>query len=246
MTQKGCAKNRTMPIPQSVEDQRQNSGVLGNAPALAGLPRLAGKLLPLDEAHELYEKVRHSAKGFVLEHLLREMNVDLRVGARDMERIPRKGPAVVVANHPYGMLDGAVLAVLLARVRPDVRVMTNFLLEGVPELGRSCIFVDPLHTAGSAERNRRALKQAVEWLEQGGMLAIFPRVRCRTGSFRRGRLPIPVEQHGGSFDSANRGGGAAGVFLRAQQPRVPVGGMIHANVRMAFLLQEFCNNRARA
>ena len=124
-----------MPILQSVEDQSRIAGVLANAPALAGLPRLANKLLPLDQAHELYERVRNSADGFVLENLLREMNVDLRVGAADVQRIPVKGPVVVVANHPYGMLDGAVLAVLLARVRPDVKVMTNFLLEGCRNSG---------------------------------------------------------------------------------------------------------------
>ena len=67
-----------MPILQSVEDQSGAGGVLGNAPALARLPRLAGKLLPLDQAHELYARVRNSADGFVLENLLREMNVDLR------------------------------------------------------------------------------------------------------------------------------------------------------------------------
>jgi hypothetical protein len=59
------------------------------------------------------------------------------------------------------MLDGAVLSVLLARVRRDAKVMTNFLLEGVPELEQHCIFVDPLQTAGFTQRNRRAVKEAI-------------------------------------------------------------------------------------
>ncbi len=63
-----------MPILQSVEDQSRIAGVLANAPALAGLPRLANKLLPLDQAHELYERVRNSADGFVLENLLRTLS----------------------------------------------------------------------------------------------------------------------------------------------------------------------------
>ena len=146
-----------MPILSPPEDYTRNAGVLANAPMLAGLPRFAEKFLPLEAAHALYERVRNSGEGFVLENLLREMNVELRVNDADMERIPHKGSVVVVANHPYGMLDGAVLAALLGRVRPDVRILTNFLLEGVPELEEHCIFVDPLHMPGSSDRNRRAL-----------------------------------------------------------------------------------------
>jgi putative hemolysin len=172
--QNRCANNANMPMLRSVEKQGREAGVLANAPTLARLPWLAGKLLPLDQAHALYERVRKNSGGFVLEGLLREMNVEMRIGKADLERIPKRGPVVVVANHPYGMLDGAVLAVLLSRVRPDVKVMTNFLLEGVPELDQHCIFIDPLNTSGAANRNRRALKPAMEWLQRGGMLAFFP------------------------------------------------------------------------
>src|SRR5215470_9292003 len=101
-----------MPILSPPEDHARHTGVLANAPLLAGLPRFAEKFLPLEAAHQLYERVRNSSDGFVLDNLLHEMDVELRVNNADMERIPRKGPVVVVANHPYGMLDGAVLAVL--------------------------------------------------------------------------------------------------------------------------------------
>ncbi len=236
-----------MPMLQSVDDQSRVGGVLGNAPALAGLPRLANKLLPLDQAHELYERVRNSADGFVLENLLREMNVDLRVGAADVQRIPTKGPVVVVANHPYGMLDGAVLAVLLARVRPDVKVMTNFLLEGVPELERSCIFVDPLHTVGAAERNRRALRQAVEWLQQGGMLAMFPAGEVSHWQLPQGAIADP--QWSNTATRLIRRTGAAALpayFCGRNSLGFQVVGMIHPNVRMAFLLQEFLQQSGKS
>jgi 1-acyl-sn-glycerol-3-phosphate acyltransferase len=74
------------------------------------------------------------------------MRVELRVGCGGQARIPATGPVVVVANHPFGMLDGAMLAVLLTRVRPDVKVMTNYLLRDVPELAQHCIFVDPFQS----------------------------------------------------------------------------------------------------
>jgi putative hemolysin len=64
------------------------------------------------------------------------MRIDFRVDSADQSRIPASGPVVVVANHPYGVLDGALLTVLLTRVRPDVKILTNFLLSDIPELQR--------------------------------------------------------------------------------------------------------------
>jgi putative hemolysin len=246
-TQNDCANNATMPIVQTVEERSHASGVLANAPALAGMPRLAGRFLPLDQIHELYEKVRNSADGFDLDNLLRAMNVDLRVGLADVQRIPAHGPVVAVANHPYGMLDGAVLSVLLKRVRPDVKVMTNFLLEGVPELEDSCIFVDPIHTPGSSQRNARGLKQAIQWLKRGGMLAIFP-----AGEVSHWQLPHGTIADPPWSDIAVR------LIRRTEALALPIYfcgrnslgfqlvGLVHPRVRMAFLLQEFLQQSGKS
>jgi putative hemolysin len=245
--QSGRINNVSMPIVQSFDDQVREPGVLANAPALAGLPRFAEKLLPLEQAHRLYERVLKSAEGFVLENLLREMNVDLWVGAADVERIPKKGPLVVVANHPYGMLDGAVLAVLLSRVRRDVKVMTNFLLEGVPELEQHCIFVDPLHTVGSVDRNRRALKEAVQWLRQGGVVAIFPAGEVSHWQMPQGAIADP--QWNCTAARLIRLTGAAALpvyFCGRNSLGFQVVGMIHPRVRMAFLLQEFLQQSGKS
>jgi putative hemolysin len=242
----GAVTIAIMPILSPPEDYARNTGVLANAPLLAGLPRFAEKFLPLEEAHELYQRVRSSGDGFVLENLLREMDVELRVNEPDMERIPRKGPVVVVANHPYGMLDGAVLAVLLGRVRHDVKIMTNFLLEGVPELEEYCIFVDPLHEPGS-ERNRRALRHALNWLRDGGMLAIFP-----AGEVSHWQMPqaaIADPQWNATAARLIRMTSASALpiyFCGRNSLGFQLVGMIHPTLRMAFLLQEFLQQSGKS
>lgn len=235
-----------MPILRPVQDPVHDVGVLANAPALAGLPRFAGKLLPLEQAHDLYVRVRNSAQGFALEDMLREMDVDLQVSDGDVERIPRKGPVVVVANHPYGMLDGAVLAVLLARVRPDVKVMTNFLLEGVPELEQHCIFVDPLRTPKSQERNRRALKQALRWLRDGGMLAIFPAGEVSHWQVSQGAIADPRWNDTATRLIRNTGAAALPVYFCGQNSLgFQLMGMLHPRLRLVFLLQEFLQQQGK-
>src|SRR5512143_2426158 len=86
------------------------------APQLPGLPAFATKLIPMDEVHELYERVRSAPQGFRLETLLQEMQVELQFQNSDLERIPATWPRVAVANHPFGVLDGIALGVLLSRV----------------------------------------------------------------------------------------------------------------------------------
>src|SRR6266498_3277901 len=110
------------------------------------IPGLAGKSAAVGKVRKLYQRVRLSPQGFRFENLLAEMRIDLHVDPVDQARIPASGPVVVVANHPYGVLDGALLTVLLTRIRPDVKILTNLLLGDVPELQRNCIFVDPFHT----------------------------------------------------------------------------------------------------
>ncbi len=148
-------------------------------PSLADLeafsiPRMVRRFLPMQRVKELYVRARHPEDRPLLENLLREMRVEYRVSDEDLARVPRAGAAIVAANHPFGLLDGAILGCLLGRVRPDVKILTNFLLAEIPELHDHCFFVDPFGHSGSVGRNRRALQQSVEWLKSGGLLVIFP------------------------------------------------------------------------
>lgn len=213
---------------------------------VAQFPGLAGKFAPVGKVRDLYRRVQRSPEGFRLESLLAEMRVGLRVGAADEARIPASGPVVVVANHPYGVLDGAILAVLLTRVRPDVKVLTNFLLADVPELQRHCIFVDPFQTDRSVESNRRAVREALAWLQQGGMLAIFP-----SGEVSHWQMPAAQIADPEWNDTAVR------LIRRAGATALPVYfcgcngvgfqlmSMLHPKLRAAFLLQEFLQQEGK-
>src|SRR5215468_574021 len=111
--------------------------------AFASAKGLATKFIPLQEINEIYERVQRRECRSWFDGLLEEMKISFRVAESDVKRIPNHGAALVVSNHPFGILDGAVLGALLCRLRDDVKIMTNFLLHGVAELQDHCIFVDP-------------------------------------------------------------------------------------------------------
>jgi len=108
------------------------------------------------------------------ERLLRRLAVTYRTGERDLQQIPRTGPVVIVANHPFGILEGAVLATVLARVRPDVRFLANDLLSVIPEIRDLLIPVDAMAGTSAAQRNATGWRKSIEFLQGGGCLVVFP------------------------------------------------------------------------
>jgi len=199
------------------------------------------------EIRELYERVRSAPQGFQLAALLREMHVDLQLQAADLERIPTKGALVAVANHPFGILDGAALGVMLSRVRPDVRVMTNSLLEGIPELDEHCFFVDPFHTPASVERNLKALKQAFEWLQQGGALAVFPAGEVSQLKVGTAQVADPVWNTVAARLIRKTGASALPVYFCGRNSvTFQLLGLIHPRLRTLVLMQEFLQQRGKS
>ena len=182
-----------------------------------------------------------------MERLLAEMRIRTRIEAADRARIPLRGPVVVVANHPHGIVDGAILSTLLTQVRSDVKVLTHFLFSDIPELQRSCIFVDPFQTDRSLDANRKALREAVAWLQQGGMLAMLP-----AGQAPHWQMPVTQIADPGWNNTAVRlirrtGAQALPVhFCGHNSLGFQILGMIHPKLRSAFLLQEFLQQEGKA
>jgi putative hemolysin len=91
-----------------------------------------------------------------------------------VERMPATGGVVVVANHPFGGVDGLALHSVLSRVRQDVKLLGNFLLAQIPDLRDDIFFVDPFERPGRAQRNLRGAREAIRWVREGGVLVAFP------------------------------------------------------------------------
>ncbi len=132
------------------------------------------RLLHLERVRTLYLRACGplSGKAF-LDRALDVLEIDRRIPPDDLGRIPRTGPALLVSNHPFGVLDPmAVLSAALS-VREDVKVMGNSLLSRIPELRDLLIPVNPFGR-DAARENVRAVRACLRLLQNGHMLCMFP------------------------------------------------------------------------
>ncbi len=212
------------------------------------------KLFPLIEApleralsfsrlNSMYEQVAGGSddRSF-FERSLARLRIGYQVSDLDRARLPRQGPTVVVANHPFGGIEGIVLADLLLKVRPDVKIMANYLLERIPEVRDHLIFVDPFGGKESAGKNVKGLRESIEWLKNGNLLGIFPAGEVSHWHLKKRSITDP-----------EWGELVAGLIRKTKAAVVPVYfqgrnsawfhllGLVHPMVRTAMLSHELLN-----
>ncbi len=125
--------------------------------------------------------------GF-FEKCLKVFEIEPEVARRDRKRLPTDGPLVVVANHPFGGLDGIILGALMNRLRSDVKILGNHLLGRIPEIKSQVIAVDVFDPQNAVVENSRAMMTAVRWVRRGGCLLAFPAGEVSRFSWRTRRV----------------------------------------------------------
>ena len=105
---------------------------------------------------------------------LEVMRITLETPPDQIANIPAKGPVVVVANHPHGLVDGMVLAHLIGQVRTDYKILTRSLLTGIREIDPFMIPVPFPHEPDAREQSLEMRNKAMAHLDQGGVIVLFP------------------------------------------------------------------------
>ena len=210
---------------------------------------LVGRLLGF---HRVDALIGSEAKARPLpERVLNRLAITYRAGERDLKQIPRSGPVVIVANHPFGILEGAVLATVLPRIRPDVRFLGNELLSVIPEIKDLLIPVVPMSGGSTARRNSTGLRRAIEFLQTGGCLVVFPAGEVSHFQLRE-KAVIDSEWHTAvarMVETASRAGTAVSVvpvyISGSNSVLFQTLGLIHAKFRTMLLIRELLNKRNR-
>jgi len=140
-----------------------------------GLPMPVAELLGLSELNRTYERAISFNDGSPFPYTaLRALDVGIDVDDEEVAHIPASGPTIIVANHPFGALDGLIAGALALRRRSDVRVLANEWLYRVPEIQPWLLGVDVFGDPKRRHTNASSLKLALRHLRSGGLLIMFP------------------------------------------------------------------------
>ena len=149
------------------------------------------KLMGFHEFNAIYAGMPACATADFPQKFLEAMEVNVTVDGLSLDTIPATGPLIVVANHPFGFIEGVALDAILLRRRPDVALMSIYVFGTIPEFQEGHIFVDPERSRRKRKLNPRGWRQSFQWLARGGTLGVFP--AGRVARFQWGRMRT-VEQ----------------------------------------------------
>ena len=234
--------NQTSRSPFSLNGMitSQQSNHLGRA-----LETALEHLLSLKHLDRLYKGMpRELDTDSFLDLAFETLNIRIEVADEELAQVPRSGPLVVVANHPFGAIEGLILASLLRRIRPDVRIMANFLLERIPELKELFIPVDPFGGRQAKRINHVPLKTAIDWLKQGGVLVVFPAGEVSHLSLNRRQIIDPAwSKTIGRLIQLAEAPAQAIYFHGVNSKLFQLAGLIHPRLRTTLLPRELINKK---
>ena len=130
--------------------------------------------LRLGKINRLFDAAADYQGREFADHLLENMNIRIEVSPEQLENIPKEGGFVMVSNHPFGGIEGVMLLSAIAKVRPDFKLMANFILSHIPNL-KECFFsVNPFEKNPEWKSSVGGIKGAVQHIAAGNGLGVFP------------------------------------------------------------------------
>lgn len=209
---------------------RAGRAVIRSIENLTGRPRLLRMALG-------YEHEVEAGRNFW--EVMRE-RYGIGIEASGMENIPREGPVVVVANHPYGILDGLALGNILSTVREDFRIIAHVVFRRARDLKRVILPIDFGASKEAQRTNLETRKTALDYLARGGAVGIFPGGTVSTAAKPFSR---PLDPHWKTFTArmvARSEAAVVPIYFEGQNSRLfQVASHLHQTLRVALLINEF-------
>ncbi|MGC6536879.1 MAG: lysophospholipid acyltransferase family protein [Candidatus Puniceispirillaceae bacterium] len=100
------------------------------------------------------------------------ISVDLKKEAEAM--IPKTGRLLIIANHPFGVIDGIALCALVSSVRQDYKIITHRVLRQAPAVMNNILPIDFDEDEKALRNNLETRRDAMRHLKDDGAVIIFP------------------------------------------------------------------------
>jgi putative hemolysin len=210
------------------------------------LSKILFRLLKLDLINQGYSRNMHLTPDEFLKKIPEELQITYTIPECDLKNIPAEGRFITISNHAYGGIEGIILLLFMTRVRPDYKILVNFLLSQILPLKGFFIGVNPFETHKDVRSSFGGLKDAFNHLMNNHPMGIFPSGEVSSYKLKRRAVTDREWQHS-----------MLKFIKKARTPIIPVYfsghnsiqfnilGFIHPVLRTAKLPSELLNKKGR-
>jgi len=177
---------------------------------------------------------------------LRELGIALCFEGFPVMDIPRSGPLVFIANHPFGVVDGLALGEIASLVRERFAILVNAVLCRNPQLDPFLLPIDFREIPEAVRINLKTREEAITRLRSGEAIAIFPSGAVATAPFP-GQPAVDLEWKRFVVKLITRSRATViPLYFQGQNSfGFQLASWVHMNLRLGFLLHEVSNKMGK-
>ena len=131
-------------------------------------------LLRFRRMNKIYAENSHKSGIAFIDSMMEQLEIRYEINREELEKIPKDGAFITVSNHPFGGIDGLLLIKLIAEIRPDYKVLPNFLLRSMVPVRDYIFDINPFENQKYSDQDLTGLKEIFRHLENGSPIGVFP------------------------------------------------------------------------
>jgi putative hemolysin len=197
-----------------------------------------GRLGLIKRAKGYEDEMREGRMFFDI--MVERYGLSLDVVKGSLENIPREGPVIFIANHPYGILDGLMLGHIMSQTRGDFKIMAHVVFNRAPDVNRHLLPISFDNDKEALALNIKTRKTALNYLDQGGAIGIFPGGTVSTAAKPFSR---PLDPNWRSFTArmiAKSRAQVVPIYFDGHTSRLfQIASHLHYTLRMGLMIKEF-------
>ncbi|GAB5446001.1 lysophospholipid acyltransferase family protein [Gymnodinialimonas sp.] len=235
--------NRRRPDPETRAVAREisyanSAATKGGRAMIRAMENTTGRLRLIKAAEGYDDEVRRGRDFWDV--MVERYKLELKVIGGALSNIPTTGPVVLIANHPYGILDGLMMGHILAQTRGDFRILAHQVFRKAEDLNRIILPVSFDETKEALAQNIATRKTALNYLAEGGAIGVFPGGTVSTAAKPFGR---PMDPKWRSFTArmiAKSEATVVPIYFDGHNSRLfQLMSHLHYTLRMGLLIKEF-------
>ena len=174
------------------------------------------------------------------EVIVERYNIKVNLIKGSLEDIPKKGPVVIVSNHPFGILDGLLLGYILSKTRNDFKIIANRVFRKAKDLDEVVLPISFEENREGNLQNINTRNEAIRFLKGGGIVGIFPGGTVATSAKLFSRPLDPFWKRFTSKLILKSDATVVPIFFGGSNSRLfQIASHMSYNLRMALLIREF-------